>query len=323
MICILSTEADQSTNEVIDWIAYYNKPFIRINSENLISENKININISKNIIFLNGQKIEANNIQSVWYRKWRFPNNLINFIKNDNEYAKALEMEFNEISTFLFQYLKNSYWLNHPDDKKINKLYQMMVAESVGLNIPKSYLINNKNSLFDIYHYNRELVTKPLLANVTKINGDEIKCSYTRELDKELIESQNEYFFPSLIQEKIDKEFEIRSFYLEGNIYSMAIFSQNDTQTQTDFRHYNSHRPNRTIPYMLPKIIQKKIALLMNELKLICGSLDLIKNKNGNYVFLEVNPNGQFGMISKPCNYQLEKKIANFLIKADEKKSKY
>ena len=150
-----------------------------------------------------------------------------------------------------------------------------------------------------------------------------MKCSYTRELDEELIKSQDEYFFPSLIQEKIDKEFEIRSFYLEGNIYSMAIFSQNDTQTQTDFRHYNSQRPNRTIPYILPEIIQKKIALLMNKLNLICGSLDLIKSKDGNYVFLEVNPNGQFGMISKPCNYQLEKKIANFLIKADEKKPKY
>ena len=141
MICILSTEEDQSTNEVIDWITYYDKPFIRINSEDLISENEININISKNIIFLNGLKIEANNIQSVWYRKWRFPNNLTNFIKNDNEYAKALEIEFHEISTFLFQYLENSCWLNHPDDKKINKLYQMMITESVGLDIPKSYLI--------------------------------------------------------------------------------------------------------------------------------------------------------------------------------------
>ena len=54
MICILSTGADQSTNEVIDWITYYDKPFIRVNSEDLISENEININISKNIIFLMG-----------------------------------------------------------------------------------------------------------------------------------------------------------------------------------------------------------------------------------------------------------------------------
>ncbi|MDK2979093.1 MAG: hypothetical protein PWP52_1807 [Bacteroidales bacterium] len=44
MICILSTEAAQFTNEVIDWIAYYNKPFIRINSEDLFSEKEININ---------------------------------------------------------------------------------------------------------------------------------------------------------------------------------------------------------------------------------------------------------------------------------------
>jgi glutathione synthase/RimK-type ligase-like ATP-grasp enzyme len=99
----------------------------------------------------------------------------------------------------------------------------------------------------------------------------------------------------------------------------MAIFSQNDTQTQTDFRHYNSQKPNRTVPYKLPKLIKEKITLLMNKLNLICGSLDLINTNEGGYVFLEVNPNGQFGMISKPCNYQLEKKIATFLINTHER----
>jgi hypothetical protein len=36
--------------------------------------------------------------------------------------------------------------------------------------------------------------------------------------------------------------------------------------------------------------------------------------KKGEYVFLEVNPIGQFGMVSAPCNYNLEKKIAQYLI---------
>ena len=56
----------------------------------------------------------------------------------------------------------------------------------------------------------------------------------------------------------------------------------------------------------------------MEDLKLETGSLDLIKTPDGRIVFLEVNPVGQFGMISKPCNYHLERKVAEFLIRKVE-----
>jgi glutathione synthase/RimK-type ligase-like ATP-grasp enzyme len=53
----------------------------------------------------------------------------------------------------------------------------------------------------------------------------------------------------------------------------------------------------------------------MLQLELTTASIDLIVDLNENYVFLEVNPDGQFGMISYPCNYYLEKEIANQLTK--------
>lgn len=51
----------------------------------------------------------------------------------------------------------------------------------------------------------------------------------------------------------------------------------------------------------------------MADLDLNCGSIDMILGNDGLYYFLEVNPVGQFGMVSGPCNYYLERKIANFL----------
>ncbi|MDM1050110.1 hypothetical protein [Sphingobacterium hotanense] len=40
------------------------------------------------------------------------------------------------------------------------------------------------------------------------------------------------------------------------------------------------------------------------------GSIDLILTPDGDYVFLEINPEGQFGMVSHPCNYFLEREMA-------------
>ena len=59
--------------------------------------------------------------------------------------------------------------------------------------------------------------------------------------------------------------------------------------------------------------MEKKLTLLMKKMNLNCGSIDMIKSKEGEYVFLEINSVGQFGMVSRPCNYYLEEKVADFL----------
>ena len=73
--------------------------------------------------------------------------------------------------------------------------------------------------------------------------------------------------------------------------------------------------PNRYEPYNLPKKVEIKLKVLMEQLGLNTGSIDMIKALDDNYYFLEVNPSGQFGMTAMPCNYPLYEKIAEYLIK--------
>ncbi|MNQ59911.1 hypothetical protein D3C85_741740 [compost metagenome] len=102
---------------------------------------------------------------------------------------------------------------------------------------------------------------------------------------------------------------------MDKKCYSMAIFSQNNEKTKLDFRNYDKENPNRLVPYKLPEIVENRICDFMDAIGLNTGSLDIIKSViNGEYYFLEVNPFGQFGMTSAPCNYNLHKEVANFLI---------
>jgi glutathione synthase/RimK-type ligase-like ATP-grasp enzyme len=123
-----------------------------------------------------------------------------------------------------------------------------------------------------------------------------------------------EFFFPTLFQEMIDKDVEIRTFVIEKKIYSMAIFSQLDRQTQVDFRRYNHNKMNRMVPFKLPTNLEVKIINFMQSINLNTGSIDFIKGKDGNYYFLEINPTGQYGFLSAMCNYNLDEVIARQLI---------
>ncbi|ULT23576.1 hypothetical protein KUH03_31060 [Sphingobacterium sp. E70] len=99
-------------------------------------------------------------------------------------------------------------------------------------------------------------------------------------------------------------------------MYSMVIFSQLDDATKIDFRaeNYNDLSIKKT-PFLLPDALNKKIKILMKELGLCTGSIDMIVSDKDEYIFLEVNPIGQFGMTSIPCNYHIEKKLHSNLWK--------
>ena len=52
----------------------------------------------------------------------------------------------------------------------------------------------------------------------------------------------------------------------------------------------------------------------MDKLGLNTGSIDLILTPSNDYVFLEVNPSGQYGMIEASCFYGLDKLISKELV---------
>jgi ATP-GRASP peptide maturase of grasp-with-spasm system len=230
-----------------------------------------------------------------------------------------LKFEFSTLSQFFKSLFSQSTWI--PDSTPINKLKVLLKAKEMGFNIPETYICSTKVELAAILLQHSSLITKSI-GDLLPINNNKKFINFlTKEITNEVLENLPDTFFPSLFQKKIDKEYEIRTFYFFGKCYSMAIFSQSDTTTAVDFRYYNDEKPNRTVPYTLPSRIEKKIVKLMNHLNLNTGSIDLMKNNLG-YYFLEVNPTGQFGMTEYPCNYPLAKLVAQKLIELDEKKDK-
>jgi Holliday junction resolvase-like predicted endonuclease len=58
----------------------------------------------------------------------------------------------------------------------------------------------------------------------------------------------------------------------------------------------------RVVSFSLPKDIEAKVTILMESLQLRTGSIDFIFSRQGECVFLEVNPDGQYGYNSDAGN---------------------
>lgn len=315
-VLIFSIHGEQSTSTVIDWLDYLGASFIRLNGDQLLQEQCL-MQTGGDELVVNSERID--NINSVWYRRTA-PQNIeknTNGIKDEklkSHVASHMLREKYATINSIYAHFEKKKWLSHPKTSNLNKFHTLTLASMVKLKIPATIITSSKNELIKFKDKHESIIVKNVGdAESFHVNGSNY-ITYTSIVDQELIENIQEEFFPMMFQERIHKEFEIRVFHLNGINYSMAIFSQNDKQTEVDFRRYNNQKPNRTVPFQLPSDLDSKINRLLSELNLNTASVDLIKSVSGEYFFLEVNPVGQFGMVSVPCNYNLEREIAEYLI---------
>ena len=311
MVLILSEEKDKSTNEVIRWLDYYGEKWVRINQEDILdvsfTENDI-------VLSMHDSTVKFSEIRSFWYRRGAFTFGNIPDDISDH-FKKFLNEEHFHIKNYLYYLLHKKRSIGSIQTSVANKLINNDLAKRVNLKVPESYLLSCKSDLERILKKHKT-ITKVIAGNGF-VNFDD---STSGVMYTTLIENTTgfpEKFAPSYFQEYIEKRYELRIFYLKEKFYAMAIFSQKDSRTRIDFRKYNRKNPNRNVPYLLPKNIEKKLLRLMELIKLDCASIDMLVSKNLDYYFLEVNPVGQFGMVSYPCHYKLEKRIAKYLIEND------
>lgn len=320
MILIVSEITDDSTSEVIDWLLRFNQKFIRINENDRIEIEAVDINDKPEIVLtIKDEKISTNNINSYWFRRGGFYSKLNINISNIDEgvrdtVKKHLNNELATLTTYLYHFIEQKHHLGNKLTDDVNKLFCLLKAHELGLRIPRTQITKTKKDIIN----SNPIVSKGIHSVACFNLGTMYLGNYTEEVQAKDIEESEEFFFPSLFQEKLDKKYELRLFFLDGIFYTTCIFSQLDPKTATDFRKYNLKKPNRVVPYTLPSEVYNKLQMLMSFFKLKTASIDMVVTKDDEFIFLEINPVGQFGMVSYACNYHLEMKIASYLIRYEE-----
>jgi ATP-GRASP peptide maturase of grasp-with-spasm system len=332
MILILSQDAvEPTTEDVCDWIAALGGTCVRLNGEDLNGDDlnggepfamRYDAAGAGMRLRLGGREVRPDDVRVVWLRRWHTYRNLA-FVDAVGDAALAREMqahlvgELRAVTGSLELLLRHARWLSAPGEHALNKLRALHAAARAGLTVPATLVTNDRAELRAFAARHGRVIVKPAGDGRAFVHRDVAYPMYTAELTPRDVDGAPDRFFPTLVQERLEKAYEVRTFVLDDACHSMAIFSQADERTRADFRRYDDRRPNRTVPYRLPEDVERGIRALTRDLALSTGSLDFVRTPDGRHVFVEVNPAGQFGMVSAPCNYRLEKRVAEYLIRSD------
>ncbi len=329
MKIIFTEDDDETANIATKWMLFHSIPFIRVNDSDKVDFNTLSISNTSGVSlklnsipeFTINESLASCN-HKIWFRRGslKITNQILDLTSipnleiNDNviEALKShAKSEFDSLAYGIYSFMhREKLCSSNPLYYSANKIETLIIAKELEIEIPNTIITSSKENLKDFYIQNNAIITKGIQEICTLEYDADMLATYTEEINIDFINKLPETFKPTLFQKKIEKKFEIRTFYIKGKTYSMAIFSQSDKQTMLDFRRYNLNRPNRVVPYNIPDYLVKKISLLMNKLNINNGSIDLIYSENDEYILLEVNPVGQLGFLSMPNNYNIEEIIA-------------
>ncbi len=287
MLLIITHKTDFTADFVINKLNQKQVKYKRFNCEDILSYDcsvKLDANFSYSIL---GENI----ISSVWFRRTQLP-----MIKelSLNEKIYILN-ETDSLIKNLFSII-DAKWVSDPFSvyQAENKLLQLKIAKQLGFEIPSTVITTSKEQLKSFYKEQEgRIIIKPI--SQTRIDNNESPSFiFTNRITQKQINALEDFdLTPCIYQKEIEKEYEIRVTVVGNNVFAASVDSQNDEETKVDWR--KKKLIFKTIE--IPKRVENLCIEIVKSLNLSFGAIDLIKDKYGNYIFLEINPNGQWAWV--------------------------
>jgi glutathione synthase/RimK-type ligase-like ATP-grasp enzyme len=291
MILIVSTVADIATDAVVRSLLSHGAPHRRINTEDFPFSHSLTVDYQAPAPPILAFQQRVTKPSTICYRRLRSP------VAPDELETGVYDFCLRENRSALLGGLMTHRvrWMSHPEKvwRAEFKPYQLSVAKELGLTIPKTIVSNDPDAIRAAYRDFGSLIVKPARSGHFWRKGEEFSV-FTSRIDEEHLASLDQArWTPSIYQELIAKQCDIRTTYVGGCLFSAAIHSQTDPAAEVDWRKTaNPSLPHSTI--QLPPPIETKLHELMQRLELTFGCIDLVLTPSGDYVFLEVNPSGQW-----------------------------
>ncbi|MBP6868845.1 MAG: hypothetical protein KBC16_01920 [Candidatus Pacebacteria bacterium] len=223
-----------------------------------------------------------------------------------NETAHALEAILSTL---------DCVWINSHgamDRVSSNKLYQQVVAASSGLLTPDTIVSNDPDRVTVFARRHRGALVKTI--GYIRLDDDDSLAIYSERFSADEIRASTEAIrlCPVFAQTYIEKKYEHRVMVIGDEVLACRIDSQSSEKTKTDWRHYDFDNVEH-VQVDLPDQVKDSLRKFMKKIDLRFGAIDLIETPSGEFVFLEVNPSGQWGWIHDLAGLPIPESVARML----------
>ena len=301
-------------------------PFIIIDPQDIVQGEELSFSldtiegVSYDRIILKG--VDITDVQGVWYRKPQpIDARSLPVADNFKDYSRtAIE----RLTMQLLSSFGDAVWISdyYAQQRANNKTLQIRVAQQLEFSVPPTIVTSSKQAAEAFMKKHGTCVSKPLTTTYPKVKGEQ-KLLLTTLINNDLRPNlTNLHLAPSIFQKAIDVDVEARAIVVGEQIFGAEVRSDLPASKESRERVDSRIRDNRYGHYEgsvhikaleLPISLQKKCIAHCKALGLNFGAIDLIRDTEGVWWFLENNPNGQWAYIEAETGQPIGRAIANLL----------
>lgn len=222
---------------------------------------------------------------AVWWRRPQVPT--LDAITDPDVFGFS-QGEWHEALNGTYQ-LMSCPWMNDPIRNEIasRKALQLVVAARLGFRTPRTLMTSDPTRA-------QKFIEDEGIGNVihkTFAATYQVWRETRLVRDEDLAELESLRLAPVIFQEYIPAVADLRVTIVGDEVFPMAIDARG-TNYEVDFR--VSMQDATTSVAELPESVVAGLRSLMTRLGLSYGAVDLRLTEDGDYVFLEINPAGEF-----------------------------
>lgn len=283
---------------------------MRLNTEHLLSDWNITWELG-GPWKLNGptRSFSSNEITGVYYRRASAPE-VPHLVASDA--AMFVTREARIALRGLYDALQCP-WISSPSairDSE-NKPRQLRLASVMGLPVLETLITQDAAAARHFLKRHGKLVVKPLYHG--ELGGGRVV--HTTLIDSWLDEYDEDVcIVPHLFQRFVPKTADYRVTVIDEQLYACRIDSGAHGEYSIDVRR---GLPDPNLGHEIVELnseLGRRLVDLVKLLGLRFGAIDLVQDRDGNYWFLEINPNGQWAWIEERTGAPLSDALATSLI---------
>lgn len=248
---------------------------------------------------------------SVWYRKPKYVSETeLEKMGIPKDLLAAISSLHEDGFSLISETYPESLWVSKPTAIKraSNKLLQILIAKKIGFAVPETIFSTDSVAIEGLRARVGDIVMKPLGRPFASINGIPSWFFATVIPAAQTMDYEGLGLTPMIFQQLIHKLFDLRVTVIGNQVFGCKIVSD-----QVDWRTAQSKPETLYTPFELDNSIAEKCLLMNKQLGLNFGAYDFACSKEGEYVFLEINPNGQWGFVEDKTGLPLSKAMEELL----------
>ena len=299
MILVLSTSEDATANYLVTRLIESIPSVERLDTDRFVDSASISYRNGTPEIESGDCRYTPDDVRHVWYRR---PEGLRGRRFEPSPEGKYALEEWTAALEGFLGHIPFRRWMNHPsaNASASHKMEQLTSARYLGLKTPDTIITQDPMELkkFFAAHCGR-VVVKPMAGGrIKRAYEEDDRLIYTNQiLESHLGDLSDLARTPTLFQDFIEKECDVRITVVDDVFVATALFAgATDKRQACDVR-----RNNMTdVTYrevQLPDTVRLGVRKVMRHYSLRFAAIDMALGVDGEWYFLEVNPNGQWAWL--------------------------